>query len=152
LLDFRQKPDPKRGGDRAEGIDPRPFYGMEFLLVRSHREDEKDQEEDEAAGTGRIPVANVGDPQLGQVVITAIPLKRRLPGWLKQSHNRVFHAVNGQVQFKQTRGYLSQSCGFPALKDRIVMIVDASNLTFAAHNHVWKGDREHVRDTIMGER
>jgi hypothetical protein len=56
------------------------------------------------------------------------------------------------VQFKQTRGYLSQTCGFPALKDRVVVIVDASDLTFEAHNEVWKGDREHVRDTIVGER
>ena len=60
--------------------------------------------------------------------------------------------VNGQVQFKQTRGYLSTTCGFPALKDRVVIIIDASDLTFEAHNEVWKGDREHVRDTIVGER
>jgi hypothetical protein len=57
-----------------------------------------------------------------------------------------------QVHFKQTRGYLSQSCGFPALKDRVVVIVDASDLSFEAHNEVWKGDREHVRETIVGER
>jgi hypothetical protein len=152
LLDFRQTPDPKRGGDRAMGIDPRPFYGMEFLLLRSHREDEKDDEEEEAAGTNRIAVANVNDPELGQIGITAIPLKRKLPGWLEKSNNRVFHAVNGQVQFKQTRGYLSQACGLPALKDRVVVVVDASNLTFGAHNDVWKGDREHIRNTIVGER
>ena len=97
-------------------------------------------------------VANVNDPQLGQIAITAIPLKRKLPGWLSQSKNRVFHAVNGQVQFKELRGYLSQSCRLPALKDRIVIIVDASNLRFETHNDVWKGDREHVRDTIIGER
>jgi hypothetical protein len=59
--------------------------------------------------------------------------------------------VNGQVQYKQTRGYLSQ-CGFPALKDRVVVIVDASGLTFSAHNEVWKGDREHISSTIDGER
>jgi hypothetical protein len=59
--------------------------------------------------------------------------------------------VNGQVQFKQTRGYLSQ-CGFPALKDRVVLVVDASDLTFSAHNEVWKGDREHISSTIDGER
>jgi len=152
ILDFRQTPDPKRGGDRAEGIDPRPFYGMEFLLLRSHREDEKDEDEDDAAGTGKIAVANIQDPELGHIGITAIPLKRTLPGWLQKSNNRVFHALNGQVQFKQTRGYISQSCGFPALKDRIVIVVDASNLTFAAHNDVWKGDREHIRNTIVGER
>jgi hypothetical protein len=87
------------------------------------------------------------------VSISAIALKRELPGWLKpnNSNNRVFHAVNGQVQYKQTRGYLSQ-CGFPALKDRVVIIVDASALTFSAHNEVWKGDREHISSTIDGER
>jgi hypothetical protein len=53
---------------------------------------------------------------------------------------------------KQTRGYLSQSYGFPALKDRVVIIVDASDLSFEAHNEVWKGDREHIRNTVVGER
>lgn len=56
------------------------------------------------------------------------------------------------MQFKQTRGYLSTTCGFPALKDRVVIIIDASDLTFDAHNEIWKGDREHVRETILGER
>ena len=93
------------------------------------------------------------DPELGKIEIAAIPLKRGQPQWLQQrnSINRVFHAVNGQVQFKQSRGFLTQ-CGYPALKDRVVVIVDASGLTFEAHNDVWKGDREHVRDTLVGER
>lgn len=153
LLDLRQKPDKSRGGDRADGVDPRPFYGMEFLLLRSHREDEHDEEEDAAAGTERRDVALIDDPSLGRITISAIPLKRELPGWLKPAatNNRVFHAVNGQVQFKQTRGYLSQSCGLSALKDRVVVVVDASELSFAAHNDVWKGDREHIRNTIVGE-
>jgi hypothetical protein len=152
ILDFRQKPDPTRGGERSEGIDPRPFCGMEFLLLRSHRETEKDEEEEEAAGTGRLAVSTIRTSDLGEISISAIKLKRNLPSWLKNSNNRVFHTVNGQVQFKQTRGYVSQSCGFPALKDRVVIVVDASGLTFEAHNEVWKGDREHVRNTIVGER
>jgi hypothetical protein len=157
LLDFRQKPDPKRGGERAEGIDPRPFYGMEFLLLRSHKEtdsaegEEEDTEDHEVAADARISVGNVEDPELGVISISAIALKRKLPDWLRNSNNRVFHALNGQVQFKQTRGYLTD-CGFPALKDRVVVIIDASNLSFAAHNDVWKGDREHIRNTIVGER
>ncbi|QKC89478.1 hypothetical protein EB230_14415 [Mesorhizobium sp. NZP2234] len=152
ILDLRQKPDPKRGGDRALGVDPRPFYGMEFLLLNSHKEEGLD-DEDDASGEAKIFVGKFSDPRLGTVTISAIPLKRELPGWLKpnNSNNRVFHAVNGQVQFKQTRGYLSTTCGFPALKDRIVVIVDASNLTFAAHNEVWKGDREHLSSTQDGE-
>lgn len=161
ILDFRQTPTTKeakerakkRGGDRALGVDPRPFYGMEFLLMNSHREEELD-DEDPAAGESRDFVGNFTHPNLGEVTISAIALKREVPTWLKpsSSNNRVFHAVNGQVQFKQSRGYLSQSCGFPALKDRIVVIVDASNLSFAAHNEVWKGDREHISNTQDGER
>jgi hypothetical protein len=156
ILDFRQTPDPKRGGDRADGIDPRPFYGMEFLLLNSQKEDDtaavEDDADDEAAGTALIAVSNNTYPELGRITISAIKLKRNLPGWLRSSNNRVFHAVNGQVQFKQTRGYVAQSCRFPALKDRVVIIVNASDLTFEAHNEVWKGDREHTRDTIVGER
>lgn len=161
LLDFRQTPDKKRGGDRAEGIDVRPFYGMEFLLLNSHNEgkteeppnsdDDSDDSENDVAAERRIAVGSVQHPELGNITITAIALKREIPSWLKlPNNNRVFHAVNGQVQFKQTRGYLTD-CGYPALKDRIVIIVDASHLTFPAHNDVWKGDREHTRNTIVGE-
>jgi hypothetical protein len=160
LLDFRQKPDKKRGGDRAEGIDPRPFYGMEFLLLNSHNEggnevaeeseDEDSADEEDIAAEQKLSVGAIKHPDLGDVTITAIALKREVPSWLKNTNNRVFHAVNGQVQFKQTRGYLTD-CGYPALKDRVVVIVDASQLSFAAHNDVWKGDREHIRNTIVGE-
>lgn len=159
LLDFRQVPKSKeaieaakkRGGVRAEGIDARPFYGMEFLLRRSHREEGLEEEEEEAAGEDSLYVGDFTNPEIGKFTITAIPLKHNIPGWLATSNNRVFHSVNGQVQFKQTRGYLSQTCGYPALKDRLVIIVDASELSFGAHNEIWKGDREHISKTIVGE-
>jgi len=99
-----------------------------------------------------IAVNNNTYADLSEITISAIKLKRSLPGWLKSSNSRVFHAVNGQVQCKQSRGYLAQSCSLPALKDRVVIIVDSSDLSFEAHNEVWKGDREHVRDTIVGRR
>lgn len=160
-LDFRQLPKTKqareaaqkRDGDRAEGMDPRPFYGMEFLLLRSHKEEGLEDEEEDAAGESKISVGIIKDPDLGTVSVSAIPLKRTIPGWLKapQNINRVFHTVNGQVQYKQSRGYLSR-CGFSALMDRVVIVVDASNLTFSAHNKVWKGDREHISNTMVGER
>ncbi|MEG9862246.1 MAG: hypothetical protein V6Z81_07060 [Parvularculales bacterium] len=160
LLDFRQLPKgkkaieaaKKRGSDRAEGVDPRPFYGMEFLLLRSHKEEGLEDEEEDAAGEDKISVGIIKDHELGTVSVSAILLRRTIPGWLKapQNPNRVFHSVNGQVQYKQSRGYLTR-CGFPALKDRIVIVVDASNLTFSAHNDVWKGDREHISNTIVGE-
>jgi hypothetical protein len=125
---------------------------MEFLLLNSHRE-ENVEDEDDAAGEDGIFVGKFPDPNLGEVLISAIHLKREIPGWLKprNSNNRVFHAVNGRVPFNQSRGYLSQSRGFPALKDRAVTIVDAGKLSFSAHNEIWKGDREHISNTLDGE-
>jgi len=125
---------------------------MEFLLLRLHKEGELELQGDESIGEEPIFVGRVKDPELGEISINAIPLRREIPGWLKQSTNRVFHTVNGQVQHKQSRGHLSQICGFPAFKDRVVIIIDSSNLTFGAHNEVWKGDREHISNTIVGER
>lgn len=160
LLDFRQLPKgkrarkeaEKRGGYRAMGIDSRQFYGMEFLLLHSHKE-ENSKDEEEAAGEGKISVGRINDDTIGRISIRAIQLRRDLPAWLKppKTINRVFHAVNGQVQFKQTRAFISQ-CGFPALKDRVIILVDSSDLKFGAHHDIWKGDREHIHDTIVGER
>lgn len=153
IYDLRNKPDTSRGGLRAEGIDARPFYGMEYLLLSSHAADGgNDEQDDEGVEDNRsISISSISDAKLGKIKIKGILLKDT-PGWLKpsSSNNRVFHTVNGQVQFKQTRGFIS-SCGYPALKDRLVIIVNSSDLTFEAHNNVWKGDREHIRDTIVGD-
>jgi hypothetical protein len=75
ILDFRQTPDPKRTGFRAEGIDDRSFYGMEYLLLNAHedrsdgevREGDKQPEDCEASGLGRIAVANIKTEQLGEI-------------------------------------------------------------------------------------
>lgn len=163
ILDFRQKPEPSKSGLRKFGIDERSFHGMEWLLLRSHSatvdfssgddSEEGEEESGEPAARDEISVGVITHPTLGEIRITAVVLKSgSLPQWLKPPKhiNRVFHAVHGQVQFKQTRGFLVD-CGFPALKDRIVIFVDASNLTLEAHNGVWKADREHVNRNIWGE-
>ena len=152
IYDFRHNPSKSgtaKGKLRMQGIDARPFYGMEYLLLRSHAEEEH---EPASETENKLTVAVIKDPSLGKIHITAIPLKKKIPGWLQhqKSNNRIFHMVNGQVQFKQTRGFLSQ-CGYPALKDRVVIIADASELTSEAHNDVWKGDREHIRETHTGD-
>lgn len=152
ILDLRQTPTTGKGSDRALGVDARPFYGMEYLLRKTHNDPnvELAADEDEAAADDeKIGVETVDHPSLGRIEIYALRLKSKLPEWLKGSNNRVFHAVNGQVQFKQTRGFLT-TCKLPALKDRVVIIVDASGLTDAAHNDVWKADRESVRETGKG--
>ena len=155
LMDYRYSPDPQRGGRRAQGVDERPVNGMEFLLLRRGGDDEDDsdlQEQIYEPGSQQH-VGEIDHPDLGNISVTAIVLGRSLPGWLKLPRNtsRVFHAVNGQVQFKQNRAYLSSRCKFPGLKDRIVMIVDSSNLSESAHNDVWKGDRESIRATEIGQ-
>lgn len=148
LMDFRQSPDPARGGRRALGVDERNVNGMEFLLRRIDKEEE---DPDEPSGDP-LHIDEISHPELGKIRIQAVPLPRKLPGWLgaRRNNNRVYHAVNGQVQFKQTRAFLSQSCKLPGIKDRIIILVDASDLTEAAHNDIWKGDRVTIRQTEVG--
>ena len=154
LMDYRYRPDSRRGGRRALGVDERPVNGMEFLLLRKDGDEGADSDgQDSIYESGREQsIGDIDHPELGHISVRAIVLGRDLPGWLKSPRNtsRVFHAVNGQVQFKQNRAYLTQGCKLPGLKDRIVVIVDASDLSEAAHNDVWKGDRENIRATMVG--
>ncbi len=132
LMDYRFAPNPRRGGRRAQGVDERPVNGMEFLLLRRDGDEETDEEAtDSIYEPGKEQfIGDINHPYLGDISVRAIVLGRDLPGWLKSPNNtsRVFHAVNGQVQFKQNRAFLSQSCKLSGLKDRIVVIVDASDL------------------------
>ena len=148
LMDYRVTPSPGRGARRLAGVDERTVSGMDFLLRRLDDEAEGDVDE---LGDEPIQIDNISDPELGSILIQAIPLPRKLPGWLTVRRNRmrVYHAVNGQVQFKQTRGFLSD-CRLPGLKDRVVILVDASEMTESAHNDIWKGDRETIRQTSVG--
>ena len=150
LMDYRASP--ARSGRRAQGVDERTVNGMEYQLRRL--DDEEDETEGvELAGDPRH-IAEIRDPELGTIRVQAVPLPRRLPGWLTARRNRmrVYHAVNGQVQYKQGRDYISGRCRLPGLKDRVVILVDASGLTEPAHNDVWKGDRETIRETEIGRR
>lgn len=148
LYNYRATPSSRsRGQRRAEGVDERPLNGMEFQLRRPPRGEVREGHR----ARERHHVETVKHPDLGEVTITAIVLPEDRPAWLKSNIGRIFHSVNGQVQHTQTRGYLSQRCGFPGLMDRVVLIVDATKLETAAHNLVWKSDREHVRETSIGQ-
>lgn len=154
IYDFRQTPNKTRGGLRALGIDERSLYGLDFLLRRTHQESAENESDGNSSHDDYEPI-HVGTEnhhQLGKIIITAIPLKEESgkKGWFKESGSRVFHHVNGQVQLKKTKGYLTQ-CGLPALKDRVVIFVDSSNLEESAHHDVWKGDRETIRESQTGE-
>lgn len=153
LMDYRVRP--QRTGRRAQGVDERQVEGMEFLLLRRDVEEESADDNDEQVyEPGREQhIGDIDHPDLGHITLRCIVLGKELPGWLRSPRNssRVFHAVNGQVQYKQNRAYLSTGCKLPGLKDRIVVIVDASDLSEAAHNDVWKGDRENIRETEIGQ-
>lgn len=151
LMDYRARPDRKRGGRRALGVDERTVSGMDFQLRRL--DDEEDDGDTELADDP-VHIGDVQDPELGRIRVQAVPLPRKLPGWLTTRRNRmrVYHAVNGQVQYKQGRDYVAGPCRLPGLKDRVVILVDASDLTESAHNDVWKGDRETIRQTEVGRR
>ena len=142
LLNFCATPDPKGNDERKLGIDPRPFHGFKVWAEKEHKDD--------GVNIPSIPLSN---PGLGDLMLEAIPLKddavknAKLGG----TRDRVFHHVNGQVQFKQSRGFLSQ-CGFDFLQDRVVIFVNASDLTKAARNAVWNSDRESINDTNLGEK
>ena len=153
LMDYRVRP--QRTGRRAQGVDERQVEGMEFLLLRRDVEEESaDGDDEQVYEPGREQhIGDIDHPELGRITLRCIVLGKELPGWLRSPRNssRVFHAVNGQVQYKQNRAYLSTGCKLPGLKDRIVVVVDASDLSEAAHNDVWKGDRENIRETEIGQ-
>ena len=153
LMDYRYRSAPSRGGRRAQGVDERSLFGIEYLLLKSHaHEVELQIDEEEPVEGDRNHIGRITHPYLGRIDISAIVLPKDLPGWLRPNSTRarVFHSVNGQVQFTDGRNYVSTQCRLPGLKDRLILIVDASELTEAAHNDVWKGDRENIRRTRQG--
>lgn len=153
LMDYRYPAARSRGGRRAIGVDERPLYGIEYQLLKNHAQDpEFTSDESNDTQGERNHIGRISDPYLGRINISAIVLPKDLPGWLRPNNTRerVFHSVNGQVQFTDGRNYISTRCRLPGLKDRIILIVDASELTETAHNDVWKGDRENIRHTRQG--
>ena len=151
LMDYTVRP--QRTGRRALGVDERSLYGMEFMLLHRYGEEIPSTDDEPLGEPGSEQhIGEIEHPDLGCISVRAIVLGK-LPAWLKPRRNtaRVFHTVNGQVQFTESRAYLSSNCKLPGLKDRVVIIVDASNLSEAAHNDVWKGDREKIRATGMGQ-
>ena len=57
-----------------QGIDPRPFYGMEYLLLRFHAEEEQEHEPTSET-ENKLTVTVINDSHLGKIHIMAIPLK-----------------------------------------------------------------------------
>ena len=155
LLDCRAKPEPKRSHPRNIGIDPRPFLGMESQIrAKIKKEDEGIDGEDNAiddtvADAELADQIDLESPNLGNIKIKALLVENgKMPKSLGK--DRLFHAVNGQVQFKQTRGVFARM-RMHLFMDRLIIVVDSSNLHFNAHNKIWKADRENIKSTDEGD-
>ena len=147
LMDYRY-PRENRGG-RGSFVDERTALGMEAELTRKRTPNNADN--DEAQPGEKITVSTITDPVIGAVAVEAV-LFDEIPECLKTTRDRVFHHVNGQVQYKQKRGYLSQSIRLPGLMDNVAIIVDASNLSENAHHKIWSANRENIMNTTEADR
>ena len=146
LMDYRFLR-PNRGG-RGGYVDERTALGMESELTRHRTPNSAD--DDGVKPGNKITIDTYYDPRIGTVVIEAV-LFDEMPECLKSTRDRVFHHVNGQVQYKQKRGYLSQSVKLPGLMDKAAIIVDASNLNDNAHYKIWSANRENIMNTSEGD-
>lgn len=146
LMDYRF-PRVSRGG-RAGFVDERTALGMEAELTR-HKTPNSAEDDGTTPGT-KITVSTWNDPTIGTIVVEAV-LFDDIPTCLKTTRDRVFHHVNGQVQYKQKRGYLSQVVKLPGLMDKAAVIIDASNLNDNAHYKIWSANRENIMDTTEGD-
>lgn len=147
LMDFTVKPSKNKGTARAQGIDIRRFCGMEFLLCRMKGDINND--EDDESNTRAEDLGSFTDPDIGKINLSAFLFREKPPQWYSNSNSRVFHHVNGQTMFKETRELLTR-CKFPSLKDRIAIFVNSSELREPIT--IWKGDRETICSTNRGEK
>lgn len=152
IYDARQKPNESQTKARTKGIDERSVNGLEYTFLRGSKKTKAGREEEEDDGKGvALPVQVVGS-ELGEIRTTAYFFEKGVPSsFRKDALFRVLHHVNGQVHLKERRGLLT-SLGYSALKDKVIVLVDASGLTNAARNAIWKGDRESLKRTIQGDR
>ena len=147
LMDYRY-PRENRGG-RGSFVDERTALGMEAELTRKRTPN--NAYNDEVRSGAKITVSTIVDQVIGTVEVEAVLLDE-IPECLKTTRDRVFHHVNGQVQYKQKRGYLSQSIKLPGLMDNVAIIVDASNLSENAHHKIWSANRENIMNTTEADR
>lgn len=154
LLDCRATPNERRSWPRPAGIDERQFLGMESHVRQKIEklEDSESDENDISADAKLADKIRIEDPELGVIEIKALLLAdKKMPPVLKRSRNRFFHTVNGQVQLKKQRGLFSRM-RMPYFQERLVILVNSSNLHFNAQNQIWKPDRESIRSTDEGDR
>jgi len=156
VLDMRVKPSKGKGRQRALGVDGRTFLGLEHHLSTGVTQEDSDDDNNIGRGARRIDVGSYTCPELGTISVRAYYTEdsitnRSSSGGVIRSNNRVFHTVNGQIQHRESRGFLTE-CKLPALKDHLVIVVDASNLTRKAHFEVWKADRETLKLNKVSER
>lgn len=160
MLDLRHAASAKKGKHRGLGIDARTFCGLEYHISKGFalKDDEvasHETREGAKKGATMIDVGSFEDATLGKISVRAYftdnDITRKVSdggsGCIR-SNNRVFYSVNGQVQHKHSRGYLTD-CGLPSLKDHLAVVIDCSHLTTSTHHTIWKADRECMLDKTL---
>ena len=146
LLDYRY-PRANRTG-RGSFVDERTALGLEAELTRKKTPGAQDG--DGFSPGNKITIRTEHHPTIGTIVVEAVLLDS-LPDCLKNCRDRVFHHVNGQVQYKQMRGYLSQRINLPGLMDHVAIIIDASGLYENAQYKIWSPNRENIINTTEAD-
>lgn len=158
LLNVKVASSDKKDKKRAQGVDARTFCGLEIHISQALANDQKAGHHDDAdnettptKGARVVDVGEITDPAFGSVSVKAYFTEDEITKTSKstkaggcgyiRSTNRAFYSVNGQIQHREGRGFLTE-CGFPALKDRMALIIDCSNLSIPMHQTIWKSDRE----------
>jgi hypothetical protein len=159
VVNARVRASENKDTNRASGLDARTFCGLEIHMSQALKGDKSpNRDGEEASGENGARVIDVGDAgddkEFGTVRIRAYntveeitksgssPVKASGHGFIR-STNRVFFAVNGQVQHREGRGFLA-AVGLAALKDHLAIVIDCSNLKPRTHQTIWKADRQEM--------
>jgi hypothetical protein len=157
ILNVKASASDKKDKKRAAGVDARTFCGLEIHIAQALSGDDKAGNRDDSdldnspKGARVIDAGEINHPVFGRVAMKAFYTVEEITktgksekgsghGYIR-SNNRAFYSVNGQIQHRDGRGFLTD-CGFPALKDHMAIVIDCSNLTAKMHQTIWKADRE----------
>lgn len=148
IYDFDAKPTQGKGKDRAEGIAPRTFGGMNTVLAE-HTNKAKDMPGDASLALtparGQVEfvhhVKEEKDEQIGtvKIIVTAVS---KFHEFLEKQRARIFYTVNGQTQATQNASFLNERVGLGDLRNHILVNVVCDKMDSGMLATVFMPDRE----------
>lgn len=146
LYDFDAKPQPTRGGLRAEGITDRPFAGMKAVLKLGDEADEPGDVADDESGDVAFEqvIPNSENADLGTIRIAYYGLDN-MKGFLRKYPHRMFYTINGQAQAKERASLLGRA-ELDDLRNHLIVQIDCDSMDSTARSAIFKPDRERMAD------